>query len=108
MKKTTSFENIGWGKFANAKIIIEEFYTPSNDFDYTHISVVTEEFELHEITTDSLYEGLLAVTDEETANWLFEALNGDMIRFVKKELKREQHNEYANMLQRFKEEKNEK
>ena len=34
MKKTTSFENIGWGKFAKAKITIEEFYTPSNDFDY--------------------------------------------------------------------------
>lgn len=31
MTKTTIFENIGWGKFANAKITIEEFYTPSND-----------------------------------------------------------------------------
>lgn len=70
MKKTTSFENIGWGKFANAKITIEEFYTPSNDFDCTHISVKTEELELHEITTDSLYEGLLTLTDEETTDWL--------------------------------------
>lgn len=46
MKKTTSFENIGWGKFAKAKTTIEEFYTPSNDFDCTHISVATEEFEI--------------------------------------------------------------
>ena len=73
MKKTTSFENIGWGKFAKAKITIEEFYTPSNDFDYAHISVAIEElgfFKLHELTTDSLYEGLLALTDEETTDWL--------------------------------------
>ena len=74
MKKTTSFENIGWGKFAKAKIIIEEFYTPSNDYDCTHISVVTEGLELHEITTDSLYEGLLDLTDGETADWLMERM----------------------------------
>lgn len=74
MTKTTIFENIGWGKFAKAKITIEEFYTPSNDFDCAHISVATEELELHEITTDSLYEGLLALTDEETTDWIMERM----------------------------------
>lgn len=74
MKKTISFENIGWGKFAKAKATIEEFYTLSNDFDCVHISVETEELELHEITTDSLYEGLLTLTDEETANWIVERM----------------------------------
>lgn len=70
MTKTTIFENIGWGKFANAKITIKEFYTPSNDWDCAHISVETEELELYEITTDSLYEGLLDITDKETTEWL--------------------------------------
>lgn len=74
MKKTTSFENIGWGKFANAKITIEEFYTPSNDFDCVYVLVKTEENEIYEITGDSLYEMLLAVTDEETTDWIMERM----------------------------------
>lgn len=74
MKKTTIFENIGWGKFANAKITIEEFYTPSNDFDFFYISVETGEMKLYEITGDSLYEMLLAATDEETTDWIMERM----------------------------------
>lgn len=64
--------------------------------------VVRGLWQVVEITTG------LKIFDKTKKKDCFEALNGDMIRFVKKELKREQHNEYANMLQRFKEEKNEK
>ncbi len=74
MKKTTTFEDIGWGKFAKSRIIIEEFYTPSNDFDCVHAAAITEDFKLFEATTDNLYEALMVATDEETAKWLIKKM----------------------------------
>lgn len=45
----------------------------------------------------------LKIFDKTKKKDCFEALNGDIIRFVKKELKREQHKGYADMLKKIRE-----
>lgn len=66
MKKTTIFENIGFGKYGDAEIRIEEDFSPSNDFEGCYIEVNGVSVTCSDSTRGAIEQAL----DPETAEWI--------------------------------------
>ena len=70
MKKTIIYENIGFGKYPNSEIRIENNYTDSNDYEYTDV-VVDGEWWSHDLSAVDAIEKAFD-DDPETAEWLID------------------------------------
>ena len=68
MKRTIIYENIGFGKYSDAEIRIENYYTDSNDYEYTDV-VVNGEWWAHDLSAVDAIEKAFK-DDPETSEWL--------------------------------------
>lgn len=70
MIKTTTFKNIGFGKYAEDEISIIEQFSDSNDYEGTYIEINGKLTASSIATIDAIRQALA----EETAEWIIKKL----------------------------------
>ena len=74
MIKTTTYKNLNFGKHAHSEIRIEEYYTDSNDYEYTNVMVDGEGWNALDLSTVDAIERAFD-DDPETSEWLLKDLS---------------------------------